>query len=240
MQAHAYGPGPDQFGELSLPEDDPLGVVVVVHGGFWRARYDLALGRPLAADLVARGYAVWNLEYRRVGGGGGWPATFDDIAAGIDHLADLPLDTSRVVAVGHSAGGQLATWAAGRGAARVRLCGVVSQAGVLGLVDVAHRGLGGGAALELMGGTPAELPEEYARADPMAAIPLDVPVVCVHAPGDTDVPFDQSVAYVSAARDAGATARLVEAAGDHMTLIDPASPDWQLVVDALPSLLGTS
>ena len=73
---------------------EPLGTVVVIHGGFWRARYDLSLGRPLAADLAARGYAAWNLEYRRALAGGGWPGTFEDVAAGIDLLATLPVDTA--------------------------------------------------------------------------------------------------------------------------------------------------
>ena len=111
---HRYGSDPAQFGELWLPDGGQLGTVVVLHGGFWQAAYDLSLGRPLAADLAARGYAAWNLEYRRVGGGGGWPATFEDVAAGIDLLAALPVETSRVVAVGHSAGGHLGVWAAGR------------------------------------------------------------------------------------------------------------------------------
>ena len=84
----AYGDHPSQFGELTLPAGDPRAVVVVVHGGFWRERFGLELGRPLAADLVAAGYAAWNVEYRRVGGGGGWPATFDDVAAAVDFLAD--------------------------------------------------------------------------------------------------------------------------------------------------------
>ena len=112
---HSYGPDPAQFGELWVPRaPGHRGVVVILHGGFWQARYDLSLGRPLAADLAARGYAAWNLEYRRVSGGGGWPGTFGDVAAGIDLLATLPVDTSRVVVVGHSAGGHLAAWAAGR------------------------------------------------------------------------------------------------------------------------------
>ena len=89
---HRYGADPAQFGELSLPDGRPLGTVVVLHGGFWGARYDLSLGRPLAADLAARGYAAWNLEYRRSGNGGGWPATFEDVAAGIDLLGSLPVD----------------------------------------------------------------------------------------------------------------------------------------------------
>src|ERR1700722_10063947 len=133
---HRYGTDPAQFGELWLPAGAAAGTVVVIHGGFWRARYGLSLGRPLAADLAARGYAAWNLEYRRSGGGGGWPATFADVAGGIDLLATVPVDTSRVVAVGHSAGGQLGVWAAGRAGLpdgapgarpRVAVTGVVSQ-----------------------------------------------------------------------------------------------------------------
>jgi acetyl esterase/lipase len=100
---YQYGPDPAQFGELSLPGRPALGTVVIIHGGFWQAAHDLSLGRPLAADLAARGYAAWNLEYRRVGGGGGWPATFEDVAAGIDLLAALPVETSGVVAVGRVA-----------------------------------------------------------------------------------------------------------------------------------------
>ena len=139
---YRYGPDPAQHGELWLPAGPVPGTIVVIHGGFWRARYDLSLGRPLASDLARRGYAVWNLEYRRPGGGGGWPATFEDVAAGIDLVADLPVDTSSVVAIGHSAGGQLAAWAAGRGGLphhapgtgpRVVVTAVVSQAGVLAL-----------------------------------------------------------------------------------------------------------
>src|SRR3984885_9254227 len=117
---YRYGAAPDQLGELWLPDGAAAGTVVVIHGGFWRARYDLSLGRPLAADLAARGYAAWNLEYRRALAGGGWPGTFEDVAAGLDLLATLsastglPVDTGRVIAVGHSAGGHLAAWAAGR------------------------------------------------------------------------------------------------------------------------------
>ena len=244
---YPYGPDPAQYGELWLPGDGAAGTVVIVHGGFWRARYDLSLGRPLAADLAGRGYAVWNLEYRRVGAGGGWPATFEDIAAGIDLLADLPAGTSRVAAIGHSAGGHLAAWAAGRarlapgvpGAGpRVELTAVVSQAGVLALADCAREGVGGTAAPDLMGGGPGELPERYRLADPLAALPLNVPVLCVHSRADDSVPFRYSERYVEAAVRAGGTARLHETGGDHFTLIDPGSPDWRVVIDALPGLLG--
>jgi acetyl esterase/lipase len=244
---YPYGPDPAQYGELWLPGDPAAGTVVIVHGGFWRARYDLSLGRPLAADLAGRGYAVWNLEYRRVGGGGGWPATFEDIAAGIDLLADLPVSTGRVAAIGHSAGGHLAAWAAGRarlepgapGAEpRVALTAVVAQAGVLALADSARQGVGGTAALDLMGGGPQDLPERYRLADPMAALPLTASVLCVHARADENVPFRYSDRYVQATVRAGGTAYLQETTGDHFTLIDPGSPDWQAVVGALPGLLG--
>jgi len=244
---YLYGPDPAQHGELWLPGDEAAGTVVLVHGGFWRARYDLSLGRPLAADLVRRGYAVWNLEYRRVGAGGGWPATFEDIAAGIDLLADLPVGTAAVAAIGHSAGGHLAAWAAGRtrlapgipGAEpRVVLTAVVSQAGVLDLAGCACEGVGGTAAPDLMGGGPRALPEQYQLADPMAALPLTATVLCVHSRADDNVPFSYSDRYVQAALRAGGTAYLHETSGDHFTLIDPASPDWQVVIDALPGLLG--
>jgi acetyl esterase/lipase len=247
VMRHAYGAGPSQFGELSRPAGASKGTVVIVHGGFWRARYDLSLGRPLAADLVRRGYTVWNLEYRRVGDGGGWPATFLDVAAGIDTLADLEVDTSAVVAIGHSAGGHLGVWAAGRstlaagapGAGpRVTVTGVVSQAGVLDLVRCAQDGVGGTAAPDLMGGTPAQVPGRYRMGDPLAAVPITAPVLCVHSRADTNVPYSQSVDYVAAAARAGATATLHEVHGDHFTLIDPTSPDWAVVVVALPGLLG--
>jgi acetyl esterase/lipase len=257
---HRYGADPAQFGELWLPDGAAAGTVVVIHGGFWRARYDLSLGRPLAADLAARGYAAWNLEYRRALAGGGWPGTFEDVAAGIDLLATLPVDTSRLVAVGHSAGGHLAAWAAGRkklprgapgalaggepspvggsGQAFVALTGVVSQAGVLALADCARERVGDTAALDLMSGGPDELPEEYRLADPIAAVPLDAPVRCLHSRGDRDVPYSYSERYVAAARAAGGRATLTETHGDHFTLIDPASPDWAAAVAALPALLS--
>jgi len=258
---HRYGADPAQFGELTLPPDGrPLGTVIVLHGGFWGARYDLSLGRPLAADLAARGYAAWNLEYRRSGNGGGWPATFEDVAAGIDLLAALPVETSGVVAVGHSAGGHLSAWAAGRaklprgapgapaggnqrpgdGSRRVfvAVTGVVSQAGVLALADCARERVGGTAALDLMGAGPDELPQEYRLADPIAAVPLDVPVLCLHSRGDADVPYSYSERYVAAATAAGGRATLTETHGDHFTLIDPASPDWAAAIAALPALLS--
>jgi len=237
-----YGTDPSQFGELWLPHGPSLGTVVVIHGGFWRARYGLSLGRPLAADLVARGYATWNLEYRRALAGGGWPTTFEDVAAGIDLLETLPVDASRVVAIGHSAGGHLAAWAAGRGklppgtpgaGPTVAVTGVVSQAGVLRLADCARERVGGTAALDLMGGGPDELPEPYRLADPIAAVPVPASVLCLHSRADGNVPYSYSESYVAAATAAGGKTALVETSGDHFTLIDPTAPDWATVTNAL-------
>ena len=235
----AYGEDPSQFAELYLPSGTPRGVVVVIHGGFWKAAYDLSLGRPLAASLAERGWAAWNLEYRRVGNGGGAPATLDDVAAGIDALAEVPdLDTSTVVTLGHSAGGHLATWAASRGRfaqwpARVPVTHVVSQAGVLDLGSAYDEGLGGGAVEAFLGHPPGA---DDAPADPARQVPLDVPVWCVHGTGDDIVPIGQSRAYVAAATAAGARAELVEVDGDHFVVIDPASDAWARTLAILDSL----
>jgi len=224
-----YGDDPSQFGELSLPDGTPRGVVVVVHGGFWRAAYDLSLGRPLAASLVEQGWAAWNLEYRRVGptdagGGGGTPETTDDVAAGIDRLADVEgLDTSLVVALGHSAGGHLAAWVAGRRGPRVRVTGVVSQAGVLDLARAGELDLGGGAVAALLGHPPTTDDAAY---DPFRQLPLDVPVRCVHGAADDVVPLEISERYVAAASAAGGDAVLTVVDGDHFVVIDPGSEAW--------------
>ncbi len=198
----------------------------------------MSLGRPLAASLVDHGWAAWNIEYRRVGNGGGDPATFDDVAAAIDalHGRDLPLD--RVLGLGHSAGGHLATWAASRGRfsrwpTKVDLTGVVSQAGVLDLVAAFDRNLGSGAVLGLLGHAPG--PDD-ARLDPRAQLPLDVAVHCIHGSGDDVVPVSQSQDYVAAARAAGAEARLTEVDGDHFVVIEPSSPVWTQTLAILDGL----
>ncbi|MCU1628559.1 MAG: hypothetical protein JWP64_3508 [Pseudonocardia sp.] len=251
----AYGDRPSQFAELSLPAGDgPVrGTVVVVHGGFWRSSYGLELGRPLAIDLADAGYAAWNVEYRRISGGGGpdeggWPATFDDVAAAVDHLADLReprLDPARVVGLGHSAGGHLVAWLVARpglpagapGASpRVVLRGAVSQAGVLDLVDGAA--LGGGAATDLLGGPPARIPGRYALGSPAERLPVGVPVICVHGTADGNVPLRQSRRYVERAQTAGDPAELVTLDGaDHFAVIDPAADAWRVCTEALARLL---
>lgn len=246
-----YGGDPSQFGELTLPAGTgPAAVAVVVHGGFWRSGYGLELGRPLAVDLANSGFAVWNIEYRRVGNGGGWPATFDDVAAAVDLLAGSVqdaaggrLDLDRVVAVGHSAGGHLAAWLAARpglppGAPgsepAVALRGAVSQAGVLDLVDAADRQVGGSAVPDLLGGSPAEVPDRYALASPVARVPIGVPVVCVHGDADGNVPLRQSERFTAATGD-----ELVTLPGvDHFAVIDPSSDAWRACRDAVVRQLG--
>lgn len=235
-----YGDGPDQFAELTRPEGPARGNVVVIHGGFWKDAYDCSLGRPLAADLANRGWVAWNLEYRRVGSGGGAPATLDDVAAGIDALRTVDgLDLSTVVTLGHSAGGHLATWAASRlrfeqWAGGVPVTGVISQAGVLDLRSAYDDRLGGGAVEAFLGHRPADAD---GPADPLRQVPLDVPVWCVHGVDDVVVPPSQSRDYVAAALASGGRAELVEVDGDHSVVIDPDGAAWGRIVvilDALP------
>lgn len=245
----AYGPYKDQWGELFLPEQPTEpglpGIVVVIHGGYWRDRYTAELGEPVAKDLAAHGFGVWNLEYRRAGtdgaeGAGGWPATFEDIASGIDALKDIAqehgLNQSKVAALGHSAGGHLAVWAAGRhtlpeGAPganpRVALTGVVSQAGLLDFTAAWQLGLSSGAVENLMGSNPAECADRYRTADPVAHLPIRVPIHAVHSREDETAPFRLSEAYVSAALAAGDPAKLHETAGDHFAIITPGSPAYE-------------
>ena len=199
-----YGDDPSQWGELFLPEMPKgaahRGVVVVIHGGYWRSKYGAELGEPLAADLAGHGFAAWNLEYRRAGNGGGWPQTFSDILAGIDKLRELAgphaLDLGKVVALGHSAGGHLAVWAAARdrlgrlgleaehreaGASPdgVRLAGVVSQSGVLNLAAAEEQNLSDGAVANLLGGPSSDFPGRHVAkpddAQPSAAAPPPAP-----------------------------------------------------------------
>lgn len=243
-QRLVYGDDPSQWADLTRPVGVPRGIVVVIHGGFWKSSYDASLGEPLAADLASRGWAALNVEYRRIGrgsgSGGGLPATFDDVSAAIDLLDTVEdLDQTKVTALGHSAGGHLAVWAAGRMArerwssARVPLTGVISQAGVLDLETAFHDNLGGGAVAALMGGAPGP---DYDDADPTRMLPLNIPVRCVHAPDDANVPISQSEEYVRRATEAGADATLTRVTGGHFDLIDVDSEAWIAQIALLDGL----
>jgi acetyl esterase/lipase len=201
--------------------------------------------RGIAGDLVRRGWAVWNIEYRRIGRGqgGGWPLTFVDVADAIDFLAglDAPLDLTRVTVLGHSAGGQLALWAAGRSGLPdgapgakpvVTAVAAISLAGVNDLA-VSYRETPGGAVGWLMGGSPDRFPERYAIADPMSHVPLPIPVLLVHGIEDATVSIRRSRNYAAAARAAGGEVTLIEipgAGGGHRRHVDPDSPAWAAVV----------
>jgi acetyl esterase/lipase len=247
---HQYGSDRSQFADLHRPSGRPRpGIVALFHGGWWGPHYGADIMDGVATDLARRGWTAWNIEYRRLRLGGGYPTTLEDAASAIDHLAALAdRSVGPVVAIGHSAGGHLATWAAGRsklpegapGARpRVPLAGAISLAGVVDLGAAARERRGNGAAIEFMGGRPHEFPARYAVADPLRQVPLRVPVRCVHARGDDRVPFAQSVTYVGAARAAGQDGRLLEVPGDHFSVADPASPTWRTVVEALEELLDT-
>lgn len=241
----AYGDDPDQVADVRLP---PVGVprgplVVFVHGGFWMSEYDRSHAGPLAVDLAARGYPTVTLEYRRIGRDGGWPTTFDDVAAGLEALPELlsaalaergdePIDATMPILMGHSAGGQLVLWAAHRfGPARVR--GVVALAPVADLGRGYEWGLGDDAVRLLLGGSPTEYPDRYAAVDPRANPPRGVPVVVVHGVLDRQVPCAIGRDWAATCEDA----RFVELPDiEHFGVIDPISTAWPSVLDALASL----
>ncbi|GAA1783824.1 alpha/beta hydrolase [Nostocoides veronense] len=254
---HVYGAHPSQVTDLHLPPADSVGgaapVCVVIHGGFWRARYGMELGTPLAVDLAGHGVAALNVEYRRVGDGGGWPRTCEDVASAVDALAELDatvvgrLDLSRVVALGHSAGGHLAGWLAGRPALpvgapgshpRVRLTGAVLQAGVLDLEGAIADDLGAGAVRAFLDPDGRGERASYDLASPIRLLPTGIRTVLVHGDRDQDVPISQSRAYAAAARATGDDCHLIELPGaDHYGVITVDSPDWAVCRSAVLDLL---
>jgi len=219
--------------DLHLPAGPgPHPVTVVIHGGFWRAKWGKRVSRAVSADLARRGRAAWNIEYRRIGKGqgGGWPATFDDVAAAIDLLAeraDPRLDLTDVSVIGHSAGGQLALWAAAQPHGRVKLRRVVAQAAPCDLSAA-------GAAHELLGGTPEQVPDRYAKANPIQLVPLGLPILLVHGHDDETVTVRRSRDFAEAARAAGDDVTLVEPVpGGHRTHIDPRTAAWRAAAEWL-------
>lgn len=247
-----YGKAASQFGDLRLPGGaGPHPLVIVVHGGFWGSSYDLELMLPICESLQRDGIATWNVEYRRLGEtGGGWPGTFLDVAAASDHLRTLarrhPLDLRRVATLGHSAGGQLALWAAGRRWIRdgelyqpkpLRVQGAVSLAGVVDLRrawDMGFEAVG-----QLMGGTPDEVPARYGMGSPAELLPLGVRQVLLLGNEDRVIPAALNEAYRQEAIARGDDVELVPLRGvDHIELIEPQSAAWPAVQAAVRTVVG--
>ncbi len=266
-----YGAGPDHVADVHLP---PAGsraragtgeralLTIFLHGGFWRAEYGREHTRPLADALAAAGFVVCAPEYRRTGQpGGGWPGTFDDVAAAADRLPALVAeatgglvagDPGQAVLAGHSAGGHLALWAASRHrlpagsrwrAERSQWRGVVALAAVSDLAGSYRKALGQQAAGALMGGEPDRFDDNrYLEADPSRLVPVGAPVWLLHGMADDRVPYLMTLDYARWARAAGARASdatcvLLPGAG-HFAVIDPLSQEWPQVVDAFRRVAG--
>lgn len=249
-----YGPDRQQTGDLSWTGQGqgPVPAVMFLHGGLWQARSRRDLMTRLASAASGRGWATWNVEYRRTGHRGArviWPASLEDAAKALDHLSTIEgIDADRVAVVGHEAGGQLAAWLASRpnlpaGAPgtppkiqpRVAVC----LAGLTDLVEAFEEGLGHGAVGEFAGGTPDEVPERYAQASPAALVPPACPVVLIHGEADTVVPVSQSKRYLTAARAAGdrqSSLVVLEGVGHH-ELLDPDGEAWGQAAAALTRAL---
>lgn len=255
----AYGTGEWQFGDLRLPDGPgPHPVVLSIHGGFWKAKYGLDENEKLSAWFAGQGYATWNIEYSRVGHpGGGWPGTLLDVAAAADHLRRLAvpysLDLDRVVAIGHSAGGHLALWLAGRHrlplgselfqAQPLPLRGVISLAGVadLELMFQIHQernlALDASPVPGLLGAVPQQVPDRVASGSPVRLAPLGLPTVLIHGAEDQIVPPQVAESYAQAA---GAEAELLVLPGvEHFKVVDPAASDaWPPIAAAMERLMG--
>src|ERR1700722_18588397 len=228
----AYGGDSDQFVDLRLPKVKVLHpLALIIHGGFWRAKYDLRHAGHLCAALTAKGIATANVEYRRVGNSeGGWPGTFSDIRAAYQFLLQsgrkYEFDLSRVVVMGHSAGGQLALCLA---AHEPGVKAVISLAGVVDLRRAYALHLSNDAVVEFLGGTPAEVADHYREADPMN-LAIKARQRLIHGLADDIVPFSFSSDYVGAKQKMKEDARLVEIAGaGHFDLIDPRAAAWKEV-----------
>jgi acetyl esterase/lipase len=233
-----YGEDPFQFGDLRLPVGEgPFPIVIVIHGGCWLAEYDLGYMAALSEAMTLRGIATWNIEYRRVGDeGGGWPGTFQDVAQAADYLNEIAdqydLDLDRVGAVGHSAGGHLALWLAGRkwldgddplrGDAPIALNGVVSLAGIPDLgAYVSEEGCGS-VVSGLVGGNATEFAERLNRVSPINLVPLGIDMSMVIGTLDHIVPESQAHDFAAAAREMGDVVEVLAIPNTgHFELINP-------------------
>lgn len=248
METIRYGTEPEHVGELRLPDGPGKHpIVVLMHGGYYREQWERDTLEPAAVALASEGWATWNIEYRRTGpgGDGGWPRTFEDIAASVDHVAalaeDFPIDRERVVVAGHSAGGHFALWAAGRAGLPSRAPGgdpkvspvlAVSLAGVVDTTIAAERGVGFGhnPISALMEAMPTDAPERYSWTSP-AQIASRTPQLLIQGTGGDDPDLiDINRMYAAAHPEA----TYIEISGaDHFDITYPSSPVWPDVVAAI-------
>lgn len=254
-----YGRDSMQFGELRLPPGrGPFPVAVVVHGGCFDVRATLRVNAPMADALRREGIATWNVEYRSIEHpGGGWPGTFTDVGAAVDHVRELarqfPLDTTQVVAVGHSAGAPLAAWAALRdrvpegspvrsAGAPLRLRGAVALGGPLELAPlIGHDELicGGPVIARLMGGTPGAVPDNYGAVTPTSLAHPGTRVRLISGEFDPVVPDASARSSVEQMRAAGADAEYRQLLGaGHFEVIAPGSDAWPVVLEAVRAMLS--
>ena len=251
-----YGEDPLQFGDLRLPPGNgPHPVAIFLHGGCWLSEYDIAHSSKLTAALADNGIATWSLEYRRIGDAdGGWPGTFEDVARGADHLGaiadDYALDLERVIAAGHSAGGQLALWLAARtefpAESPFATTSPVTVRGVLALAPAAdfdylyEHATCNRAVARLLGGSSQTFPDRYRWTDPMRFDRGLAPQVVVVGRYD-EIWSPPARSYVRKAASRGDVVMLIEAAeSGHFEMIDPGSSTWPLVLEAARQLLGLS
>ncbi len=223
-----YGKDPLQFGDLRLPSGPgPHPLVIFVHGGFWRAAYNLDHAGRFCAALSHAGAATWSIEYRRIGDpGGGWPGTLEDVLHGAEHIMRVApryrLDLARIVASGHSAGGQLVLWLAAQHAVDLR--GVIPLAAVSDLRRAWAMQLSGGVVKQFLGGTPEQVPQRYDSTSPIDLLPISVPQRMIHGTADEIVPFDMSERFAKKSQNA----KLVPLKGaGHFELIDPRTREFE-------------
>lgn len=235
-----YGGDEYQFGDLRLPKGaGPFPAAMFVHGGFWRARYDLAHAGFLCAALARAGMVTWNLEYRRVGNsGGGWPGSFEDVTAGYQFLKQLackyPIDSKRIIVLGHSAGGELALALA---AHHNSMRAVVSFAGVVNLREAWNLHLSNDAVSEFLGGPPERVPDHYREASP-AELEIRCKQLLIHGSDDDIVPVKMSRDYVKLKQQRKEDVRLLEIPkSGHFEIVDPASSVWDSVQKSVLSTI---
>ncbi len=236
-----YGSDPNQFGELRAPKTGgPFPVVINIHGGYWRAKYDLRHAGHLCAALTTRGLATWNLEYRRVGNaGGGWPGTFEDVRSGYRYFLQIArrynLDSSKVVVIGHSAGAQLALCLADHEPSLKR---VISLAGVVDLQQAWELHLSDNAVVDFLGGEPRSVAEHYREADPMQLKISQATQWLIHGAADDTVPPFLSRNYTEQKKKRGENVHYLEiSTAGHFDLIDPRSNAWPKVEGTVLHLL---